>query len=92
MRAAGAAILDVRAPGERAQGRIAGSLVVPLSQLEQRLGEVPARPAACIVHCAGGYRSSIAASLLKRAGIADVSELAGGIAAWDQPHPPLEGA
>ena len=37
-----------------------------------------------IVHCAGGYRSSIAASVLARAGFDDVSELAGGIAAWEQ--------
>jgi hydroxyacylglutathione hydrolase len=40
----------------------------------------PGRPV--IVHCAGGYRSSIAASLLKRHGLAHVSELAGGIGAW----------
>ena len=89
--AAGALLLDVRAVGERAKSRIAGSLSIPLSQLEQRLGEVP-RDRPVIVHCAGGYRSSIAASLLARAGIGDVSELAGGIAAWDQTHPPLEGA
>jgi hydroxyacylglutathione hydrolase len=36
-----------------------------------------------IVHCAGGYRSSIAASLLERSGRTRVSELAGGIAAWE---------
>jgi rhodanese-related sulfurtransferase len=89
--AAGAVLLDVRAPGERAKSRIAGSLAIPLSQLEQRLGEVP-RDRPVIVHCAGGYRSSIAASLLARAGMDDVSELAGGIAAWDQAQPPLEGA
>jgi len=89
--AAGALLLDVRAVGERAKSRIAGSLSIPLSQLEQRLSEVP-RDRPVIVHCAGGYRSSIAASLLARAGIGDVSELAGGIAAWDQTHPPLEGA
>jgi len=89
--AAGALLLDVRAVGERAKSRIAGTLSIPLSQLEQRLGEVP-RDRPVIVHCAGGYRSSIAASLLARAGIGDVSELAGGIAAWDQTHPPLEGA
>ena len=72
--AAGAVLLDVRAPGERAKSRIAGSLSIPLSQLEQRLGEVP-RDRPVIVHCAGGYRSSIAASLLARAGVGDVRSL-----------------
>jgi rhodanese-related sulfurtransferase len=45
-----------------------------------------------LIHCAGGYRSSIAASLLARAGVEDVSELAGGIAAWEQAKLPIEGA
>lgn len=79
--AAGAAIVDVRAPGERAQQCIAGSVCVPLSQLEQRLSELP-HDTPLIVHCAGGYRSSVAASVLKHAGFSDVSEIAGGLAAW----------
>jgi len=89
--AAGATLLDVRAPNERFDKRVKGSLAIPLTQLEARMGEVP-RDRPVIVHCAGGYRSSIAASLLARAGVADVSELAGGIAAWEQAHLPLEGA
>jgi rhodanese-related sulfurtransferase len=36
-----------------------------------------------VVFCAGGYRSSIAASLLRRAGFEDVSDLLGGYHAWD---------
>ena len=36
-----------------------------------------------LVHCAGGYRSSIAASLLQREGFTNVTELAGGLAAWE---------
>jgi len=44
-----------------------------------------------IVHCAGGYRSSVAASVLNAHGIGDVSELAGGIAAWEQARLPVEG-
>ena len=48
-------------PRERQQKRIAGSIHVPLNHLEERLGELPAdRP--LVVYCAGGYRSSIAAS------------------------------
>jgi len=49
-----------------------------------RLGEIP-RDRPVVVHCAGGYRSSIAASVLQRAGI-PAGELAGGIAAWDSAH------
>ncbi len=74
-------MLDVRAAGERAATAIAGTLHIPLTQLPARSGEVPAgRPV--VVFCAGGYRSSIAASLLRQRGVRDVSEIAGGIAAW----------
>src|SRR5262249_25009856 len=77
----GALALDVRAPGERAAGSVAGSSLIPLSQLSARLGELPHdRP--IVVFCAGGYRSSIAASLLQRQGFASVQEIAGGMAAW----------
>jgi hydroxyacylglutathione hydrolase len=81
-------IVDVRGAGERQQKRIAGSVGIPLTHLGERLSELPAdRP--LLVHCAGGYRSSIAASLLQRHGFT-VSEIAGGIAAWDAAHLPLE--
>jgi glyoxylase-like metal-dependent hydrolase (beta-lactamase superfamily II)/rhodanese-related sulfurtransferase len=80
-RTGAATVVDVRTPHEREEGAIAGSIFVPLSQLEQRLAEIPHdRP--LIVHCAAGYRSSIAASVLKREGFDDVSEIAGGMAAW----------
>src|SRR5262245_6157437 len=82
-------LLDVRAPGERQQKRIGGSVGIPLAQLADRLSELPTdRP--FLVYCAGGYRSSIAASLLQRHGFAPVSEIAGGIAAWDAVKLPLE--
>jgi hydroxyacylglutathione hydrolase len=74
--------IDVRAPGERKQKLIEGSLSVPLNHLMENLKSLPNdRP--LLVYCAGGYRSSIAASLLQRAGFASVGELAGGIAAWE---------
>jgi len=82
-------IVDVRAPGERQQKRIPGSLGIPLNHLGERLSELPAhRP--LLVHCAGGYRSSIAASLLQRNGFTQVGEIAGGIAAWEAGKLPLE--
>ena len=82
-------MVDVRTPGERQQKRIAGSVGIPLAHLADRLSELPAnRP--LLVYCAGGYRSSIAASLLQCHGFTRVSEIAGGIAAWDAGKLPLE--
>ena len=52
-----------------------------LAQLQQRFAEVP-RDRRIAVHCAGGYRSSIAVSILNRHGITNLIELAGGITAW----------
>ena len=80
--------VDVRAPGERAQKHIAGSLNFPLNHLQQDLEKLPKdRP--LLVHCAGGYRSSIAASLLKRRGFQRVSEMAGGIGGWEAANLPV---
>jgi hydroxyacylglutathione hydrolase len=75
-------VLDIRAAKEWEKGHIAGSLNIPLNHLLERLDDVPVgRP--ILVHCAGGYRSSIAASLLQRGGRTDLTELAGGITAWE---------
>jgi glyoxylase-like metal-dependent hydrolase (beta-lactamase superfamily II)/rhodanese-related sulfurtransferase len=77
----GVQVVDVRNPGEVALGRIDGSLAIPLAQLRDRLDEIDAtRPV--VVHCAGGYRSAIGASLLAAHGVADVSDLLGGYGAW----------
>jgi glyoxylase-like metal-dependent hydrolase (beta-lactamase superfamily II) len=59
-------ILDVRQDGEWAAGHIASAMHIPLHELDARIDEVPSGRVA--VHCASGYRSSIAASLLARAG------------------------
>jgi hydroxyacylglutathione hydrolase len=84
-------VIDVRAPRERQQKRIAGSVAIPLNHLAERLPELP-RDRPLIVHCAGGYRSSIAASLLARHGFGAVSEIAGGITAWEAAGLPMERA
>jgi hydroxyacylglutathione hydrolase len=81
-------VIDVRTPTERQTKSVAGSIGIPLNQLAERAGELPAdRP--LIVHCAGGYRSSIAASLLQQRGFTDVSEIAGGLAGWEAAHLPV---
>ncbi|GHB80116.1 MBL fold hydrolase [Streptomyces umbrinus] len=74
-------VLDVRNTAEREEGFIEGSLHIPLAELSRRIDEIPAdRP--LVVHCAGGHRSSIAASLLRHQGRTDVSDLIGGYGAW----------
>jgi len=55
---------------------------VPLPRLVEAVRDVP-RDTPLLVHCAGGYRSSLAASLLQREGFTSVYELAGGLAAWE---------
>jgi glyoxylase-like metal-dependent hydrolase (beta-lactamase superfamily II)/rhodanese-related sulfurtransferase len=74
--------VDVRAPREREQKFIAGSLNVPLNHLVENIGILP-KDRSLLVYCAGGYRSSIAASLLQKNGFDGVSEIAGGLAGWE---------
>ena len=81
-------LVDVRTPHENETRRIEGSVSLPLSHLAERAKDLP-RDRPLIVHCAGGYRSSIAASLLQRLGFRQVSELAGGLAAWEAAGLPL---
>jgi glyoxylase-like metal-dependent hydrolase (beta-lactamase superfamily II)/rhodanese-related sulfurtransferase len=79
-------VLDVRNAGELADGAIFHARHIPLAQLARRLDEVPPdRPV--VAYCAGGYRSAVAASLLRRAGWTDVSDLIGGYAAWSLTRP-----
>jgi hydroxyacylglutathione hydrolase len=80
--------IDVRTPREREQKTIAGSMYVPLNHLAEKLGEIP-RDRALLVYCAGGYRSSIAASVLQRGGFERVSEIAGGIVGWEAASLPV---
>ncbi|HMF03321.1 MAG TPA: MBL fold metallo-hydrolase [Acidimicrobiia bacterium] len=78
-------VVDVRNPGETADGTIPGAATIPLPQLTARRGELdPARPT--VVYCASGYRSSIAASALAAAGFDDVSDVLGGFDAWKAQH------
>jgi hydroxyacylglutathione hydrolase len=81
-------IVDVRSTGEYATKHIAGSTNVPLSRLRDSVQQIP-RGRHIYLHCAGGYRSSIAASLLSRAGRTDVTEMAGGLAAWEAAGQPV---
>ena len=73
----GLQVVDVRNEGEFKLGSVSGAQNIPVVQLPNRLAELDmSRPT--VVYCAGGYRSSIASSLLKRAGFVDVSDVLGG--------------
>jgi glyoxylase-like metal-dependent hydrolase (beta-lactamase superfamily II)/rhodanese-related sulfurtransferase len=75
-------VVDVRNPGELEHGMVPGAVSIPVGQLPARADELdPARPT--VVYCAGGYRSSVAASLLRQRGFADVSDIVGGYGALD---------
>ncbi len=76
------AVLDVRTEKEWLEKRIEGSLHIPLNQLQERIADVP-RDRLVAVHCASGYRSSIAVSLLERDNRGTYADLIGGIAAWE---------
>jgi hydroxyacylglutathione hydrolase len=83
--------IDVRAPREREQRHIEGSLSMPLNHLARDLKALP-RDRPLLVYCAGGYRSSIAASLLKASGFDSVCEIAGGLVAWESANLPVQSA
>jgi len=78
-------VVDVRNPGEtRVGGMVPGARNVPLPQLLDHLDELD-RGAPTIVYCAGGYRSSVAASTLEAHGFRTVADMIGGFGAWNGP-------
>jgi hydroxyacylglutathione hydrolase len=85
----GRQVLDVRRSREWTDFHLPGATHIPLAQLPERLDELE-RGAAWVVVCAGGYRSSIAVSLLKRAGFAGVARGTGGMDAWRAAGRPLQ--
>ena len=74
-------LLDVREVHEVLIGRIPGSKLIPLGDLEKRTSELD-RSAEIIVHCKSGGRSSKAVEYLRKSGYANVKNLTGGILAW----------
>lgn len=74
-------VIDVRSTAEWQAGHIPGACHMPLGELPRTASTVP-RELPVVVHCQGGARSAIAASLLQVAGVSDVSNLAGGFKEW----------
>lgn len=84
-------VLDVRSEGEWNAGHIDGAVLIHGGLLPQRFEDVPrGRPIAVI--CGSGYRASIAASLLQRAGFENVSNVLGGMSAWQKAGLPTVGS
>ncbi|NIQ54332.1 MAG: MBL fold metallo-hydrolase [Gammaproteobacteria bacterium] len=84
-------VVDVRSDAEWEHGRVPGATHAHLPRLEERLdGLDRRRPTA--VYCGSGYRASMAASLLERAGFDEVRNVPGSMAAWTAAGYPLEGA
>jgi rhodanese-related sulfurtransferase len=78
-------LLDVREPDEYAVASIAGSVLIPLSELQQRSGELEShRDRLIIVHCHHGGRSLRVTQALLAAGFEKVQNMAGGIDQWSQ--------
>jgi hydroxyacylglutathione hydrolase len=73
-------ILDVRSAREFHAGHLPGSINIPVGELPARMNELPHAAIATI--CEGGYRSSLAASLLAREGVGEIANVVGGMAAY----------
>jgi hydroxyacylglutathione hydrolase len=76
-------LLDVRQPGEWAQGHVAGATFLTGGELPGRLGDVPRTGRPLAVACGSGYRSSVAASLLQSRTDLEVINVLGGMSAWN---------
>ena len=85
----GLRVIDVRTPAEWDQGRIEGAEHLPLSEILD--GKYPqcAKDEHLVLQCGSGYRSNIAASILRQEGFGKVKSLAGGIFAWTNAGLPL---
>jgi glyoxylase-like metal-dependent hydrolase (beta-lactamase superfamily II)/rhodanese-related sulfurtransferase len=78
-------VLDVRRRAEYADGHVPNAQNIPLDELPDRLGEIDRHQPIAVI-CAGGYRSSIACSILARAGFKNVINARGGTEEWMRNH------
>jgi rhodanese-related sulfurtransferase len=74
-------LLDVRTPQEYSQGRLTGSVLIPIGEFERRIREVP-KNKTIIVYCAVGSRSKPVANFLSQQGYKDVYNMTDGIVGW----------
>jgi len=86
----GTLVLDVRTLVEYEGGHLPSAVLIPIQQLPGRLAELPQdKKTPILVYCAVGGRSAAAAGLLKAKGYENVSDLSGGISAWESAGLPV---
>ena len=86
-----ALVVDVREQAEYAASHILNSRILPLSQIEARIGDIEKfKDKPVIVYCATGNRSSTAAAVMRKRGFTSVFNLSGGFAAWQQAGLPVQ--
>jgi len=86
----GVKLIDVREPRELAAGKLPKAVNIPLGRIESSAAKLdPAAPV--MVVCRSGSRSRKAAKRLAKLGFSDVSNVRGGIVAWDRAGLPLKG-
>lgn len=85
----GALLLDVRTPGEFAQGHAPGARLIPLDQIGRRLAELGAKDRAIALICRSGNRSGQAQSILEQAGFTKTVNVLGGMIAWERAGLPV---
>ncbi|GIW26110.1 rhodanese-like domain-containing protein [Meiothermus sp.] len=84
-------ILDVRTNEERARGFIPGSVQIHISQLPDRLAELPKeKDKPILVYCGTGHVSAVAAAFLRALGYREVKNLNGGFRAWLEQNLPIQ--
>ena len=83
-------IIDVRAPSEWKSGHVPGARHIFLPELREKVDELD-RESPIAAYCDSGYRASIATSILKQEGFADVSNVPGSWQAWKKAGLPIDG-
>ncbi len=81
-------LLDVRTPQEYQQAHLAGAVLIPVSELERRIGEIP-RNKTVLVYCAVGSRSNLVAGFLAEKGYRQVYNMSDGIVGWYRNNLPI---
>jgi rhodanese-related sulfurtransferase len=82
-------LLDVRTPQENSQARLPGTVLIPISEFERRVNEVP-RNKTILVYCAVGSRSKPVAEFLAKNGYKEVYNMSDGLVGWYRNGFPLQ--